>query len=163
MLRIRPDGGLTPVAGRRPVGSGGIEPVSIAVHAWHRLRRQRRRAAAVNYTGFRLDWGGRPAAHRPARPSALPDAAQPGDVLFNSTGTELVGTRVGDLADRQLHRRLATVGCTRAPGSPFAAQGPGPFGSEFRPTDPDQLFVSNAHGGADAGTVSAFDEGPTAL
>src|SRR5207302_8524223 len=45
---------------------------------------------------------------------------------------------------------------TAAPGSPFAAQGPGPFGSEFRPTDPSQLFVSNAHGGENAGSVSAF-------
>ena len=43
-----------------------------------------------------------------------------------------------------------------APGSPYTAQGPGPFGSEFRPTKPWQLFVSNAHGGANAGTVSAF-------
>ena len=46
-----------------------------------------------------------------------------------------------------------------APGSPFAAQGAGPFGSEFRPTNPSQLFVSNAHGGAGAGTVSAFQVG----
>src|SRR3989442_1118388 len=43
-----------------------------------------------------------------------------------------------------------------APGPPFAAQGPGPFGSEFRPPTPSQLFVSNAHGGANNGTVSAF-------
>ena len=34
---------------------------------------------------------------------------------------------------------------TAAPGSPFPAQGLGPFGSEFRPTNPSQLFVSNAH------------------
>jgi 6-phosphogluconolactonase (cycloisomerase 2 family) len=47
-----------------------------------------------------------------------------------------------------------------AAGSPFAAQGPGPFGSEFRPTDPRQLFVSNAHGGPGAGTVSAFHVSP---
>ena len=44
-----------------------------------------------------------------------------------------------------------------APGSPFAAQGAGPFGSEFRPTNPSQLFVSNAHDGAGNGTVSAFN------
>ena len=53
------------------------------------------------------------------------------------------------------------VGCDgrliAAPGSPFAAQGPGPFGSEFRPTNPSQLFVSNAHGGEGNGTVSAFN------
>ena len=47
--------------------------------------------------------------------------------------------------------------CVAAPGSPFAAQGPGPFGSEFRPTNPSQLFVSNAHGGEGNGTVSAFN------
>ena len=46
---------------------------------------------------------------------------------------------------------------TAAPGSPFAAQGLGPFGSEFRPTNPHQVFVSNAHDGAGNGTVSAFD------
>ena len=40
---------------------------------------------------------------------------------------------------------------TPAPGSPFAAQRIGPFGSAFRPTNPDQLFVSNAHDGALAG------------
>ncbi|MGA8679554.1 MAG: beta-propeller fold lactonase family protein, partial [Acidimicrobiales bacterium] len=30
------------------------------------------------------------------------------------------------------------------------------FGSEFRPTNPSQLFVSNAHNGGILGTVSAF-------
>jgi DNA-binding beta-propeller fold protein YncE len=38
------------------------------------------------------------------------------------------------------------------------AQGPGPFGSEFSPTNVTQLFVSNAHGGAGNGTVSAFND-----
>ena len=33
----------------------------------------------------------------------------------------------------------------------------GPFGSEFRPTDPSQLYVSNAHGGSNVGSVSAYD------
>ena len=48
---------------------------------------------------------------------------------------------------------------TAAPGSPFKAEGLGPFGSEFRPTDPDQLFVSNAHNtAADSGTISAFTD-----
>jgi len=44
-----------------------------------------------------------------------------------------------------------------APGSPFPAEGAGPFGSQFRPADPGQLFVSNAHNTQpDSGTVSAF-------
>ena len=45
---------------------------------------------------------------------------------------------------------------TAAAGSPFAAQGLGPFGSEFRPTNSTQLFVSNAHDGPGNGSVSAF-------
>jgi hypothetical protein len=48
---------------------------------------------------------------------------------------------------------------TPAHGSPFQAQGLGPFGSEFRPTNPSQLFVSNAHNtAADSGTISAFTD-----
>ncbi len=43
-----------------------------------------------------------------------------------------------------------------APGSPFPAQSLGPIGSEFRPTNPSQLYVSNAHAGPNNGTVSAF-------
>jgi DNA-binding beta-propeller fold protein YncE len=40
--------------------------------------------------------------------------------------------------------------------SPFQAQSFGPFGSAFRPTNPTQLFVSNAHAGTNNGTISAF-------
>ena len=86
---------------------------------------------------------------------ALPAAAQPGDVLFNGTGTRLVGTRVGTSQIDSF-----TVGqdgrLSAAPGSPFTAQGLGPFGSQFRPSNPGQLFVSNAHNGTGLGTVSAF-------
>jgi 6-phosphogluconolactonase (cycloisomerase 2 family) len=79
-------------------------------------------------------------------------------VLFNTTGNKLVGTRVGssliDSFTVAFSGRL-----TAAPGSPFPAQGLGPFGSEFRPAHPDQLFVSNAHNaGAGTGTVSAFSD-----
>jgi 6-phosphogluconolactonase len=111
--------------------------------------------AGSNYTGFRLRPNGRlePVAGSAV---ALPDGSQPGDVLFNRDGTKLAGTRVGTQIDS------FTVGhggrLTAAPGSPFPAQGIGPFGSEFRPTNPNQLFVSNAHNGAGAGTVSAFTD-----
>ena len=56
-----------------------------------------------------------------------------------------------------------TVGGHCGPGSPFPAQGLGPFGSEFRPTDPDQLFVTNAHNGAGLGTVSVFNDARVAV
>ena len=79
-------------------------------------------------------------------------------MLTFGTGTKLIGTEVGpSLIDS------FTVGSggrlTAAPGSPFPAQGLGPFGSEFSPASPDQLFVSNAHNTAtDSGTVSAFKD-----
>jgi 6-phosphogluconolactonase (cycloisomerase 2 family) len=89
----------------------------------------------------------------------VPDTAGLGDVLFNGIGTRLIGVRVNPSTIDSF-----TVGfdgrITAAPGSPFAAQSLGPFGSEFRPTNPDQLFVSNAHAGAGAGTISAFRDGP---
>jgi 6-phosphogluconolactonase len=156
VLRIEHDGALSLVPGG-VVASGGSEPVSIAVHR-HLVYVANDGAGASDYTGFVLGWSGRLWA-LPGSTVALPDAAQPGDVLFNGTGTRLVGTRVGT---SQIDSFV--VGwdgrLTAAPGSPFTAQGPGPFGSEFRPTNPSQLYVSNAHGGAGNGTVSAFSDGP---
>jgi 6-phosphogluconolactonase (cycloisomerase 2 family) len=152
VLRIRRDGALRLVRGG-VVSSGGVNPVSVAERDGL-VYVANGGAGGSNYTGFTLGRGGhlQPLADSTV---ALPDNAQPGDVLFNSTGTNLVGARVGSsLIDS------FSVGSdgrlTAAPNSPFTAQGPGPFGSEFRPTDPSQLFVSNAHGGAGNGSVSAF-------
>jgi DNA-binding beta-propeller fold protein YncE len=152
VLRIKHDGRLALVHDG-VVGSGGLEPVSIAVH--DRLVYVANAGAGdSNYTGFTLE--GNRLRPLPASTVALPGDSQPGDVLFNSTGTNLLGVRVNSsLIDSfavGFDGRLKA-----APGSPFAAQGPGPFGSEFRPTNPGQVFVSNAHGGAGNGTVSAFD------
>jgi 6-phosphogluconolactonase len=156
VLRIEPDGALR-LAPNGVVPSGGVMPVSVAVHG-DLVYVANAGVGGTNYSGFRLsDWGVlRPI---PGATIALPSDAQPGDVLFNADGTRLVGTRVGtsqidsftiDYAGRAV----------AAPGSPFPAQGLGPFGSEFRPTEPDQLFVSNAHNiGAGTGTVSAFQDG----
>jgi 6-phosphogluconolactonase (cycloisomerase 2 family) len=136
------------------VSSGGIQPVSIAED--HGLVYVANAGAGgSSYTGFTLSPGGRLTPLAGSR-VPLPDDAQPGDVLFNSSGGNLVGVRVNssqiDSFSVGSDGRLAA-----APGSPFPAQGAGPFGSEFRPTDPSQLFVSNAHDGAGNGTVSAFD------
>jgi 6-phosphogluconolactonase len=150
VLRIRRGGALKLVS---TVASGGLEPVSVAAN--HGLVYVANAGAGgSNYTGFTLNRGGRlePVAGSTV---ALPDSAQPGDVLFDPTGSHLVGTRVGssqiDSFSVGSDGRL-----TAAPGSPFAAQSAGPFGSEFRPTDLAQLFVSNAHAGTGNGTVSAF-------
>jgi 6-phosphogluconolactonase (cycloisomerase 2 family) len=150
VLRVHANGSLSLVS---VSGSGGSDPVSIAIHG-HLVYVANASRERPNYTGFRLHHGSLTALA--GSTVTLPDASQPGQVLFNSTGTNLVGVRVAtSLIDS------FSVGSggrlTAAPGSPSAAQGPGPFGSAFRPTNPAQLFVSNAHGGAGNGTVSAFD------
>jgi len=156
VLRIRPDGSLRLVS-HGVVSSGGTVPDSVAVSG-DLVYVANSGAGDSNYTGFRLRPDGRLDAI-PGSTVSLAGNAAPGDVLFNGTGTKLVGTEVGTSMIDSF-----TVGfdglLTAAPGSPFPAQGAGPFGSEFRPTDPDQLFVSNAHNGTGLGTVSAFADGP---
>jgi 6-phosphogluconolactonase len=154
VLRINFDGSLQLVP-NGVVSSDGPTPVSVAVHDGLVYVAN---AAAVgpNYTGFTLSPFGQlqPLANSTV---SLPNGSQPGDVLFNSIGTNLVGTRVGTSEiDSFAVGRNGRL--TEAPGAPSTAQGLGPFGSEFRPTNPQQLFVSNAHNVAPlSGTVSAFD------
>ncbi len=157
VLRITDDGSLRLVPGG-VVSSGGVLPVSVAIHGTLVYVANSGNGGS-NYTGFRLGHDGRlePIAGSAV---ALPDGAQPGDVLFNGTGSKLAGTRVGTSQIDSF-----TVGgdgrLAAAPGSPFPAQGLGPFSSQFRPTKPNQLFVSNAHNaGAGSGTVSAFRDSP---
>ena len=155
VLAIKPDGSLQRAD---LVSSEGGNPVSIAVHG-ELVYVANADPIAPNYNGFSLNAGGH-LRSIPGSRVTLPAGSQPGDVLFNRDGTKLVGTRVSSsLIDS------FTVGpngrLTTAPGSPFAAQPGyfGPFGSEFRPTSSDQLFVSNAHtaaGGPAPGSVSAY-------
>ena len=156
VLRIKHDGSLR-LLRDGVVSSGGVLPVSVAIH--HELVYVANAGGGgSDYTGLRLSHHG---GLEPLAGSTvvLPDSAQPGDVLFNGNGRKLAGTRVGSSQIDSF-----TVGrdgrLSAAPGSPFPAQGLGPFGSEFRPTNPDQLFVSNAHNvGAGSATVSAFRDG----
>ncbi len=155
VLKVRPDGSLRLVD---VAWANGSSPVSIAING-SLVYVANTGPGGSNYTGFRLNGGGHLA---PIADStfALPDSAMPGQVLFSGDGRHLVGTRVGPASGPSFIDSFA-VGAdgrlTPAPGSPFAAQKIGPFGSQFRPTNPDQLFVSNAHDGALAGTVSVYD------
>ena len=92
VLRIHFDGSLHLVP-NGVVSSDGPTPVSVAEHDGLVYVAN---AAAVgpNYTGFTLSPSGQlqPLANSTV---PLPDGSQPGDILFNSTGTNLVGTRVG--------------------------------------------------------------------
>jgi len=156
VLRVHSDGSLSRVPGG-VVWSRGVLPDSIAVHG-DLVYVANSGAGHSNYTGFWLVRGH--LLHIPGSTVTLAADAAPGDVLFNGTGTKLVGTEVGPSVIDSF-----TVGfggrLHAAPGSPFKAQGLGPFGSEFSPASPDQLFVSNAHNtAADSGTVSAFTDSP---
>ncbi len=153
VLRIRHNGSLKLES---VTSSGGTLPVSIAVYSGL-VYVANAGPTNSNFTGF---WLGHHGQLNPITGSTvtLPNGSQPGDVLFNGTGRKLVGTLVGTSQIASY-----TVGwnglLTAAPGSPFAAQGLGPFGSEFRPGWSDQLFVSNAHNTAPlSGTVSAFKD-----
>jgi len=153
VLRVNWDGSLQAVPGGA-VSSGGPMPVSVAVHG-NLVYVANAGAVGPNFTGFTLSVSGQ---LEPLAGSTvpLPNGSQPDDVLFNSIGNTLAGNLSGT---SQIETFL--VGrdglLTAAPGSPLAAQGLGPFGSEFRPTNPFQLFVSNAHNGTGLGTVSAFN------
>jgi hypothetical protein len=155
VLRIKRNGSLKLVEVR---SSNGLTPVSIATHG-SLVYVANTGAGGSNYTGFRLNRGGH---LRPISGStyALPDNAMPGHVLISPDGRRLVGTRVGPNAGPSYLDafRIGRDGrLTAAPGSPYAAQRIGPFGSAFSPTNDNQLFVSNAHDGPGAGSVSVYD------
>jgi 6-phosphogluconolactonase (cycloisomerase 2 family) len=155
VLRIKPNGSLQLAEVQ---DSNGIAPTSIAVHG-SLVYVANAGAGGANYTGFRLNAGGH-LAPISGSTYALPDTAAPGHVLISPDGTRLVGARVGPNAGPSFLDGFA-IGrdgrLTAATGSPFPAQRIGPFGSTFSPTNPDQLFVSNAHDGAGNGSVSVYD------
>ena len=165
VLVVGGDGSLSAAPGS-PVSSGGIEPVSIAVHdGLVYVANGGNGTSGSNYTGFTLAGDGRLTPLSDSTVS-LPPTALPGDILFNGTGKNLIGIEVGTTDPSTFRIDSFLVGSdgrlTPAAGSPFAAEAAGPFGSEFSPTDPHHLYVSNAHGGANNGSVSAFSVNPNA-
>jgi 6-phosphogluconolactonase len=120
VLRIHFDGSLSLVS---VSGSGGTLPDSVAVHG-HLVYVANSGAGDANYTGFLLGFNGC-LFPIPRSTVTLAANAAPADVLFNGTGTKLVGTEVGTSVIDSF-----TVGfggrLTAAPGSPFPAQGLGP-------------------------------------
>jgi 6-phosphogluconolactonase (cycloisomerase 2 family) len=111
VLRIRHHGALKLVS---VASSHGVTPVSVTERDGL-VYVANAGAGGSNYTGFTLTGGGR---LEPLTGStvSLPDDGQPGDVLFNSTGTNLVGTRVGTSQIDSFHVR-STGRLTPATGS----------------------------------------------
>ena len=122
VLRIRHDGSLRLVHDG-VVSSGGVLPDSVAIHG-DLVYVANSGDGGSNYTGFVLGRGGR---LRPLAGStvALPDGSAQADVLFNGTGTKLVGTRVGSsLIDSFTVGRDGLL--TAAPDSPIRRSGSRP-------------------------------------
>jgi hypothetical protein len=165
VARINPDGSLQPAAA--PLSSGGVNPVSIGIHGnlvYVANAGPGARLGDTNYTGFRLNPVGRllPIPHSTY---VLPNNSKPGQVLFNNDGTRVAGMRIAT-SEIDSFTVAANGRLTPAAGSPFdaqafsPAQGWGQLGSEFSPTNANQLFVSDAHtaagGAAFPGLVSSF-------
>jgi 6-phosphogluconolactonase len=169
VLRIKPNGSLQ-IAEGSPVSSNGVDPVSIAVSkrlVYVANAGPGTSLGDTNYTGFTLNAGGHIRALADST-YVLPNDSKPGDVLFNNNGSKLVGTRI---LSSEIDSFTVADGGLLAPaaGSPFAAQGFTPaqgwgqLGSEFNPTNPTQLFVSDAHvapptNGPASGIVSSFTD-----
>jgi 6-phosphogluconolactonase len=152
VLRITGDGVPVPVG--QPVSSGGIKPVSVSISPSGLVYVANSGVGGSNYTGFWLGWNGS-LTPIPGSTVTVPDDSGLGDVFFNAVGNHLVGTRVGtSLIDSFVVLRNGHL--LAAQGSPYTGQGLGQLGAEFSPTNPSQLFVSNAHNGAGLGTVSAY-------
>lgn len=143
-----------PEAVGSPVASGGVQPVSLTISDRGLVYVANVGNGGSNYTGFFLTHFGQ-LLPIPGSTVPVPEGSGVGDVLFNSTGDRLAGTRDNtSLIDSFVVGRNGLL--VAAPGSPFPAESLGPIGAEFRPTRPSQLFVSNAHAGPGNGTVSAF-------
>ena len=155
VLRVTANGVPVPVG--LPVSSGGVDPVSVAISPSGLVYVANRGAANSNYSGLQLKANGS-LTPIPGATYSVPSNSGLGDVFFNTTGTQLIGTRTGtSLIDSFT---VAPNGLlTPAQGSPFTGQGLGQLGSEFSPTNPSQLYVSNADNGAGLGEVSAYNDG----
>jgi DNA-binding beta-propeller fold protein YncE len=139
------------------VSSGGVDPVSVAISPTGLVYVANQGAADSNYTGFRLNPDGK-LIPIPDSTVTVPGNSGLGDVFFNSFGNKLIGTRTTtSLIDSFVV--LPNGRLLPAQGSPYTGQGLGQLGSEFSPTNPSQLFVSDAHNGTGLGTVSAYTDG----
>jgi 6-phosphogluconolactonase (cycloisomerase 2 family) len=159
VLRIGSDGSLTAVSGS-PFSSGGVGPNSIAIHGnlvYVSNNGDGTAAHLPNYTGFTLGSNGTLTPLAGSTYTLSSATANPVDVLFNSTGTHFIGIEDGPTAGPSFIDSFNVgSGGLITLKSHFPGEGVGAFGSEFRPTNADQLYVSNAHNGPNLATVSAL-------
>lgn len=116
-----------------PVPSGGGEPLSIAVSG-DLVYVANAGASAPNITGFTLAPNGS-LNPLPGSTVPLPAGSGPDDVVIDPKGRRLVVDLDNTSTIASFHIRHDGL-LVAAPGSPIAAQGAGPFGAEFRPSNP---------------------------
>lgn len=161
VLSIKNDGSLK-LVNVAPEPYGATAPTTIAVWGNNVVVGNDGDAitGGAKYVAFTINSGGK---LTPTGWSyALPTGTVVADVLFSPDGQHLIGNRENtSLIDSFTPGPNGTF--VPATGSPF--NNPtgyyGPFGSQFNPASPDQLYISNAHtmagGGVTPGTVSAFN------
>ena len=156
VLKIKHDGSLKLAD---VVSSNGVAPISVTTAGNLVYVANLGNQGGSNYTGFRINAAGI-SRRSPTRRSPCRTPRSPARSCSAGTG----GTSLACASAPAPVRRSSTASrsgadgrLTARTGSPFPAQKIGPFGSSFRPTNPDQLFVSNAHDGAGNGTVSVYD------
>lgn len=165
VFRIRADGTLASVPGS-PFPTGGVTPTSLTVSentlfVAHTGLGLFGACTDCDYRGFHVSGSGQLTPIQgafiklsetpPSGPLALrfsPD----GRLLI---GTELIGNKINVYkVDRDYE--AGQVVMTPAPGSPFSGNGKLPLGFNFNPSNPTQLFISNAGQGSGTGSVSPF-------
>jgi 6-phosphogluconolactonase len=148
---IQKDGSLQLVGS--PVNSGGLSPVTIAVHNnLLYVANQGDSDTPANLVGFTVNNGLLQSLS--GSTIALNFNDDPGDVLFNKAGNLLIDTRIGgDIIDTyqvDSNGRLKRI--TRL------TEQPGAFGAAFNPVNDQQLFVGLS-GAASNATYLVSNEG----
>lgn len=157
VLRVQRNGSLREVAGS-PFSSGGVFPVSLALHRdllyVSHLGPSFASCAQCDIRGFRIrlnDHGVDAVELREAFVSFDVDPPRvPFAIGFNPKGNILVSARFPTAPTPPETSNIDTFKVnpvtgrlTPAPGSPAVSQDPQPIGFRFRPTNPTQLLITN--------------------
>jgi 6-phosphogluconolactonase (cycloisomerase 2 family) len=142
VMAVKDDGSLELVGS--PTTSRGIEPCSLAIHRdLLYIANKGDSANPPSYVGYFVSPAGE--LRRIKRRIELNIGANPAHILFNRTGTRLIGTRLGDRTTGGQGVDLFAVkpvGKLRLLAQ--LAVTTGPFGAVFNPIADDQLLVSDA-------------------
>jgi 6-phosphogluconolactonase len=140
VMAIKEDGSLEMIGS--PVDSRGVEPASLALNGdLLYVANKGNQATPPNYAGFRIVGDELTRIKKGMRELNIGD--DPGQVLFNRTGSVLIGTRINGRAIDSYTVRRNTRKYGRLRDVARIDNQPGPFGAAFNPAFDDHLFVSS--------------------